>query len=751
MIKILATPAQTQALMVDGSLIYDPEDQCEAWACYTEQLASPLQASHFDEEYHNRVLKDVKWIETLCENSLWASKPISQLEVKKSIIGLKLGKAAGLDSIAPEHVKHAVDALAPHLTALFNLIRTSRTIPDPLKLGVMTPIGKKGKNLLLRENHRGITITMIIGKVLENIYREREQEKSHPLQFGFTKGLSPTMAALVLSEAITEAKSSKRDLFVATLDSQKAFDVVSHPSLLRKLFLAQDIDPETWSILADMHRGMSTAVRWKGYVSRQVEIKQGVRQGGVLSPGHYKRYVDGLLHSLQNAALGLSFGELYAGCPTVADDVLLLATAEWDLQAMLDIADSHASRERYNIQPSKSSITPYTRPGGADLCPSLKEWTLGANPLPVTQSFTHLGITRFSMEVKDTAISDKIQSARRTAYALMGSGLHGTNGLPAHVSLKIYRAYVLPRLLYGLEAMNLDSGQLKELEQFHVKFLRQIQSLPDRTAKCGVFILLGTIPIEAFYHLAVLSLLGRVLRADNVFISELAIRQTAMCSYSSKSWFIKAAKILSTYHLPPIHALVEQPPGKVEWTRVCKAAVFQHWSDELMSQAAFKPTLVNLSTDFTIGVPHPIWTSTRSAFHDIRKSIFKVKLITNVFTFQVNKAKFNKYAVDPTCPLCHNGSETLQHFLLQCDALRSERDRWLLQIGELTTEVLGETSWTYISHDDFRLTRFLLDCANFSDDYPALRKPRIRSQLEFLTRNMCFDLHRARITALSSL
>ncbi len=510
--KQRAAPAQTQALMIDGCLQHDPKEQCEGWANYIEKLATPLQAAHFDDEHHSRVSKDVDWIKILCRNGGFPSKPITRLEVKKAVLPLKLGKAAGIDNIAPEHIKHAADALTPTLTDLFNLIRSTKKIPDALKLGILTPIGKKGKNLLFCDNHRGITVTEIIGKVLENIYREREKASSHPLQFGFSKGLSPTMAALVLTEAITEAKSTKRDLYVAALDSQKAFDVVSHPSLLRKLFLADDIDPETWLLLEDMQNGMSTAVRWKGFVSRAVEIRQGVRQGGVLSPGHYKRYVDNLLHSLQNSALGITFGELYAGCPTVADDVLLMATSEWDLQAMLDISDHYAASERYNIQPAKSSVTSYSRPGSASLCPNLKKWTLGENPLPITQSFTHLGITRFSMEVKDTAIVDKVQTARRAGYALMGSGLHGTNGLPAHVGLKIYKSYVLPRLLYGIEAMNLDAGQMNELERFHLRFLRQLQSLPDRTAKCGVYILLGSIPMEAYYHLAVLSLLERILR-----------------------------------------------------------------------------------------------------------------------------------------------------------------------------------------------------------------------------------------------
>ncbi len=73
-------------------------------------------------------------------------------------------------------------------------------------------------------------------------------------------------------------------------------------------------------MLAEMQKDMATTVRWQGRLSRNVQIKQGVRQGGILSPGHYKRYVDGLLQGMETSTLGLTFGELYAGCPTVADD-----------------------------------------------------------------------------------------------------------------------------------------------------------------------------------------------------------------------------------------------------------------------------------------------------------------------------------------------------------------------------------------------------------------------------------------------
>ena len=71
---------------------------------------------------------------------------------------------------------------------------------------------------------------------------------------------------------------------------------------------------------------------------------------------------------------------------------------------------------------------------------------------------------------------------RRSAYALMGSGFHGMNGISPAISIHIYRTYVLPRVLYGLEGTILKSKHITKLERFHRKTLRQLQTLPDRTA-----------------------------------------------------------------------------------------------------------------------------------------------------------------------------------------------------------------------------------------------------------------------------
>ena len=71
--------------------------------------------------------------------------------------------------------------------------------------------------------------------------------------------------------------------------------------------------------------------------------------------------------------------------------------------------------------------------------------------VPIKKEMTHLGITRNNTQ-PNANIEDRISCARKTFYALMGSGLHGLNGLPVSVYMHLYRTFILTRALYGLEA-----------------------------------------------------------------------------------------------------------------------------------------------------------------------------------------------------------------------------------------------------------------------------------------------------------
>jgi hypothetical protein len=113
--------------------------------------------------------------------------------------------------------------------------------------------------------------------------------------------------------------------------------------------------------------------------------------------------------------------------------------------------------------------------------------------------------------------------ARRTLYSLIKTGVDGTNGLNPRTSCKIYQVYVIPRLLYGLETLNLKKKDMATLSSFHIGTLKRLQSLPIRTANSAVYLLLGTLPISAELHKR--QLLHQIAISENISIREIAWRQ----------------------------------------------------------------------------------------------------------------------------------------------------------------------------------------------------------------------------------
>ena len=259
--------------------------------------------------------------------------------------------------------------LLPHrsieiLTELIQKIVTEKKLPDNTKRKYKIPIPKKDEDPRIQDNYRGITIAPILCKIVELICMKLGIEQDLPgndLQFGFTIGRSPSMASLVITEALAEAKRTKSMLIAATLGARKSFDVVNHELLKSKLFTT-NLKRPLWTLVDYMYMGGNEVIRWKGMYSGPYEVRQGVKQGGVLSPSLCKLYIFDLLRSLSSAGLGVHISHLYLGTPSCADDVLLLSNLPSEMQAMLNVNSEYSKRHKYEIHLTKSTVTPLYQP-----------------------------------------------------------------------------------------------------------------------------------------------------------------------------------------------------------------------------------------------------------------------------------------------------------------------------------------------------------------------------------------------------
>ena len=72
--------------------------------------------------------------------------PFTVEEVKKAIKSLKYNKSAGCDLLRTEHLKYAPDLLYEEIAELLNNVVETRDFLKELKIGLLVPLQKPGKN-----------------------------------------------------------------------------------------------------------------------------------------------------------------------------------------------------------------------------------------------------------------------------------------------------------------------------------------------------------------------------------------------------------------------------------------------------------------------------------------------------------------------------------------------------------------------------------------------------------------------------
>ncbi|CAC5374985.1 unnamed protein product [Mytilus coruscus] len=452
--------------------------------------------------------------------------------------------------------------------------------------------------------------------------------------------MSMLMAGLIITEARAEVKHlTIEPLYLITVDSQKAFDVVDHIIMLDELH-EHTQNHSMWTVVKNLYSGLVSKVKWKGNIGDIFQIHQGVRQGGIFSPFLYKVYVNNLLENLKSHSLGLKIGTTYVGCPTCADDVAFNSNCEQELQCMLSVTNHHANQSRVTINPSNTKAVILNKPKNVNR--SDLQWTLGNNSIYPSEDTTYLGLLRPEIKENEVNIEARISTARRTLYSLMNTGLHGTNGLNPQTSYKIYQSYVIPHLLYGMEILPLNQKQLDILSRFHKKTLRNFQSMPARTATGAVYLILGALTIEVEIHKRQLSFLYNIVSCDNSTIQDLVDRQLIKNLENQHSFFCKVAGTLTLYDLPSIDSLKQQPPSKLKWKSSVKLALQDYWLNFFLKEIEAKTTLVHLDrTLLKIVSVHPVWTSLSSTISDVKKGAIKIHLLTGTYLFESNKHKFS--------------------------------------------------------------------------------------------------------------
>jgi hypothetical protein len=301
--------SQVGPFVVDGDLISDPDQKCEALSAQFSSVFS--QPRHAVEEYPG--------VEGEEEHAVHIDDVVLDHDcLAKSIDGLSASAAAGPDQIPAVLLKKCKSALLDPLCRLWRESVRTGDIPSALKRALITPIYKGGA----RDqpcNYRPVALTSHIIKVFEKVvvkqlteYMEsRDLHNRH--QHGFRGGRSCLSQLLENHQRIVVAMEQGVAVDVVYLDFAKAFDKVDHSVVLDKLRrLGVGGVLLRWIRCFLIDRVQTVAV--DGARSSDVNVVSGVPQGSVLGPLLFLVHVSDI-----DADLEHSFASSFA------DDTRLLA------------------------------------------------------------------------------------------------------------------------------------------------------------------------------------------------------------------------------------------------------------------------------------------------------------------------------------------------------------------------------------------------------------------------------------------
>ena len=314
---------------------------------------------------------------------------------KSSARKLKPGKTDPVLKITSDFIVHAPDIVFQLLSMCLKSYMIHAHITDFLLTSMLIPIIKdKLGDLTNSDNYRSIAISSVVMKLFDLVIMNLFKENLYfdDLQFGYQADVSTAMCTWLAAETISHFQRNGSEVFTCLMDMSKAFDTVQHSCLFQKL-LDQGMPSVVVRFILVSYENQVANVRWNNEHSRYFKIRNGVKQGAILSAVLYCVYTNGLFSKLRRLKIGCYMDNTYVGVLGYADDLFLLSPSIDGLQEMLKVCEEYARSHNLkfsthvNPQKSKTKCMAFLLKER-----EIRGLTLCNNTLPWVKNGKHLGM-----------------------------------------------------------------------------------------------------------------------------------------------------------------------------------------------------------------------------------------------------------------------------------------------------------------------------------------------------------------------
>jgi hypothetical protein len=292
--------------------------------------------------------------------------------------------------------------------------------------------------------------------------------RTNERQFGFKNDSSTHFAFLTVKEVVQYYTKNGSNVHVSFLDISKAFDKVSHHKLFKTLRL-NGFDEQMISLVSNWYCRQKIKVKYNNVFSDSWYLRNGVRQGGIMSPYFFILYIDAVIDKISKLKYGCKIKFINVNNVAFADDIVILAPTAFALQNILNVLNIELEQINLFLNPAKCAYMIINKSR------KIKETSANIHinniKLKYVDQYKYLGF------IINNRLSNKhdIIRARNKFYAVFNMLLRRFHYVNSEIFLTLFKSYCVQ--FYGAELWFDNKNCMVELKRFSVGYHKAIKKI----------------------------------------------------------------------------------------------------------------------------------------------------------------------------------------------------------------------------------------------------------------------------------